>query len=102
MSNRHRPDAMQVSSLQAGLLSTCASKRKRRKTTLHCGTNLRHVVMSLSSLLAGGFVWLQRCSSQKGHPAFVVKAEKAAGSAQQSQQQAKAAKRRSDQAIPAI
>lgn len=47
-------------------------------------------------------MWLPRCSSQKGHPAFVVKAEKAAGSAQQSQQQAKAAKRRSDQAIPAI
>ena len=57
--------------------------------------------MSLSSLLAAGFVWLLSCDSQKGHPDFVVKAEKAAGSAQQSHQQVGAVKRRSDPAIPA-
>ena len=82
--------------------------------------------MKSSSLLAEGFVWLQSCGSQeghpvvvvKGHPAFVVKAAqaagsdqhshpdfvvkvgKAAGSARRSLQQMEAGKR-SDEATPA-
>lgn len=94
VSNRHQPDAMEISSLQAGLL--------RALVMQHRDTHQRRVVIILSSLLAVGFVWLQRSGSEKGHPAFVVKAEKAAGSAQQSHQQAGAGKWRSDQAIPAI
>jgi len=91
MTNRHQPDAMQVSSLQAGLLSALVMQ--------HHDTHQRCVVMQSSSLLPIGFVWLQRCGSQKGHPDFVGKA---AGSAQRSHQQAEAGKRRSDEAIPAI
>ncbi len=94
MTNRHQPDAMQVSSLQAGLLSALVMQ--------HRDTHQRCVVIKLSSLLAVGFVWLQRCGSQKGHPDLVVRVEKAAGSARRNRQQAEAGKRRSDEAIPAI
>ena len=89
LANQH-----QMSSLQGRLLSTSGTQQH--------DTHQQCVVINLSNFLVFGFVWLQKCRSQKGRPGFVAKVYKAAGSARQSQQPVPAAMKRSDNAIPAI